>query len=173
MTPIHIYTDGSSRLNGKPDCTAGWAMAIPDFQGRMFIRYGHLPAPSSNNKGEIMGVLYAMSLFSKQNKFQPIIHSDSQYVIKSCNEWRHNWARSNFSGIKNRNLLVPLFNMLDESTCRQELIWVKGHAGLRGNELADEFCDYGCRQVIMDKNDHISNIKYIDPKDLPYDYLSP
>jgi ribonuclease HI len=173
MTPILIFTDGSSKANGKPECIGGWSMVIPNFQGKMFVRYGQLPAPSSNNKAEIMGVLYALSIFSKSPQFKPIIHSDSQYVVKSCNEWRYGWAKSNYEGIKNRALLVPLFELIDKSINRPDLQWVKGHAGNHGNELADEFAGLGKSGTIRDKNDAVSNIRYVPYEELPYDLVSP
>lgn len=168
MIPVDIYCDGSSAANGKPECTAGWAMVIPNFRGKMFVRYGHLPPPSSNNKGEILGVLYAMSIFSKQSAFSPTIYSDSQYVVKSCNEWRHKWKLSDYFGIKNEALLVPLFNMIDASSCNPKIVWVKGHAGLKGNELADEFCGLGRQKIIRDKKDDVSDIQYVEFSSLPY-----
>lgn len=173
MVPLEIWTDGSSSYNGKPECIAGWAIVIPNFQGKLFIRYGHLPPQSSNNKGEIMGVLYAIDLFSRQDRFQLKVTSDSQYVLNSCNKWRFNWAKSNYEGVKNRNLLIPLFEAIDRSPVAPELIWVKGHTGVRGNELADEFAGMGKRRVIVNKKDEVSDIRYIHHQELPYDLVEP
>ena len=155
MTKLEIYTDGSSSKNGTPECYAGWALAIPDFEGKTMIQYGDLPAPSSNNKGEIMGVLLAVQMFHKQTKFSPIIYSDSQYVVKSCNEWRHKWKRDNYSGVKNKQLLIPLFEMLDADLSGLKIVWVKAHNGTPGNELADEYCGYG--KIKRDMSVHYEN----------------
>lgn len=146
MRQIDIYTDGSSRKNGKPDCTGGWSMVIPDFNGQRYVRYGKLEAPSSNNKAEIMGVLIAVHIFHTQTLFSPTIYSDSKYVVESCNTWRKGWKSPNGEyrdGIKNKQILIPLFEMLDSSKCPITLKWVKGHSGIPGNELADEFAGYG------------------------------
>lgn len=163
---IEVYTDGSSSKNGKPDCIAGWAFVIPDFHGKMIVRYGYLPEGSSNNKGEIIGVLKACEMFSKQDYFLPVIHSDSRYVINSCNEWRKDWANSNYEGVKNINLLKPLFDFIDTSRNKPILKWVKGHAGNVGNELADKYCGMGKRQEIVNQKDDKFDIRFI-----PYDEL--
>ncbi len=173
MIDIQIYTDGSSQHNGKPNCIAGWAMVIPNFRGKMFIRYGNLPAPSSNNKGEIVGVLYALSIFANQTTFHPEIFSDSQYVVNSVTNWANNWEKINYEGIKNRALIMPMHQLYKNNKCKVALKWVKGHAGLHGNELADEFCSYGRQSKIMDKQDDVSDIKFISHDKLPYDLISP
>lgn len=164
MKPIDIYTDGSSRANGKPECTGGWSMCIPDFNGQRYVRYGFLGAPSSNNKAEIMGVLIAVRLFHRQSLFAPTIYSDSKYVVESCNTWRKGWINKQTGGyregIKNQQILVPLFEMLDSSQCPITLKWVKGHAGIPGNELADEFAGYG--------NDRIDRSVKSDNRDVEY-----
>lgn len=152
--------------NGKPNCVGGWSFAIPNFKGKMFVRYGHLPAKSSNNKGEIMGVLYAAHLLQKCQ--MPIrIISDSQYVVKSCNEWRAKWARTKYEGIANKDLLVPLFNLIDAHG-QIELKWVKGHAGNAGNELADEYAGLGMRQTIREKVSEQVDIRYVAHEKLPF-----
>lgn len=170
---IDIYTDGSSKANGKPECIAGWAMVIPDFNGKMFVRYGHLPAPSSNNKGEIMGVLYAMHLFSKQDRFQIRVFSDSQYVVKSVTEWRKKWAAEGYEGVKNKHLLMPLFDAYDRSPRRPFLQWVKGHNGNPGNEAADLWCARGKMQEIHHIKSDTQDIQYIPHENLPFSSLEP
>lgn len=167
-TIVEVFCDGSSSRNGKPDCIGGWCLAIPDFNSKQFIRYGYLPEGSSNNKAEIMGVLKACEIFSKQDRFLPVIYSDSQYVIKSCNEWRESWSKSNYEGVKNINLLKPLFDFIDTSPNKPILKWVKGHAGNIGNELADKFCGMGKRQEIVNQKDDKVDIRFIPYSELGY-----
>lgn len=173
MIPVDIYTDGSSSMNGKPECIAGWAFVIPNFNGKLFIRYGHLPAQSSNNKGEIMGVLLACDLFSKQSRFVPVISSDSQYVVNSCCVWRKKWAITDYVGVKNINLLKPLFDAIDRSPNTPMIKWVRGHDGNVGNELADKWCGMGKKMEIININDATQDIKFIPHTELPYDLKEP
>lgn len=158
---LDVWTDGSSKDNGKPSCVAGWSAAFMMGQ-KTYIRYGHLEAPSSNNRGEIMGVLYTILQFKHKKDWQIQIQSDSQYVVKSINEWRHKWKKSNYEGIKNPDLLIPLFDAWDEHG-NASIKWVKGHAGIHGNELADEYAGYGT----MNFDAEISNEAY-DVKQIIY-----
>lgn len=164
---IQIYTDGSSRNGRTPAiCTAGWAMAAMfsgEFGGKLFIRYGSLPAPSSNNVGEIMGVLFAMQMFHKSD-IELEFFSDSQYVVKSINEWRFRHARNNYESIANADLLVPLYGMWDTHQ-KSKISWVRGHAGNAMNEVADKWCGMGADRNIVNKSDANSDIKFVEPEE--------
>lgn len=155
---IKIYTDGSSSKNGKPECFAGWAMCAVIGE-KKFIRYGYLPPPSSNNKGEIMGVLYGMLMFHKSS-LELAFLSDSQYVVKSINEWRHAHKKTRYDGIKNADLLVPLYDMWDEHD-KSRIGWVKGHNGDPGNELADYWAGKGKIQSVQSCKDAYMDLEYV------------
>lgn len=160
---LTVWTDGSSQHNGKPNCVAGWS-AVFMMGNKTYVRYGHLTAPSSNNRGEIFGVLYTMMTFKHRNDWDIEIFSDSQYVVNSVNQWRHTWKRSNYEGIKNPDLFIPLFNAWD-SHGRCKISWVKGHAGIRGNELADEYAGLGMRNSnIQISNDSFDIQKVLETK---------
>lgn len=161
---IQCWTDGSSRHNGKPDCTAGWAAALM-LGKKTYIRYGHLSAPSSNNRGEIAGVLFILLKFKDRKDFEFEIYSDSQYVVKSINDWRHKWKNSNYEGIKNADLLIPLFESWEEHG-HSRIAWVKGHAGTRGNEIADIWAGKGTRNEVVTITNDMYDIKFVDEKEL-------
>ena len=161
---IEVWTDGSSHKNGKPDCIAGWS-AVFMMGKKTYIRYGHLEAPSSNNRGEIFGVLYTLSSFQARKNWELEFHSDSQYVVKSINEWRRKWKLHNYVGIKNEDLFVPLFNMWDERG-NAEISWVRGHIGVRGNELADEYAGMGTRKQNVRVVNDAYDISFIDSRDV-------
>lgn len=163
---IDIWTDGSSMHNGKPNCFAGWS-AVFMMGDKTYIRYGHLSPPSSNNRGEIMGVLFAMMLLKHKKDWKLEIYSDSQYVVKSVNEWRHKWKRNNYQGIKNPDLLIPLFNAFDEHG-NATIQWVKGHAGIRGNELADEYAGLGMQNYDRTMSNDVYDIMMINERKINY-----
>lgn len=156
---LEIWTDGSSIANGTPDCVGGWSAVFMMGQ-KKYIRYGHLTAPSSNNRGEIAGVLYSILTFVDKKDWEIQIYSDSQYVVNSINKWRHKWKRSNYEGIKNPDLLIPLFEAWDKHG-NANINWVKGHAGTYGNELADQYCGYGSRNVDMTISNDSYDVKKI------------
>lgn len=145
---IEIFSDGGS--NPRTNQAAGWAFVIKPTahlggsQWKVFM--GHLPPPSTNNIAELLGVTNALKLlwaFSGKGKrtIPPVrIYSDSQYTLKSVLEWRSKWEYQGFPE-KNVELLKDLFRIYDlvSSICEVELKWVKGHAGVEGNELADKW----------------------------------
>lgn len=106
-----------------------------------------------------MGVLYGVLKYNIPLHF----HSDSQYVVNSITKWRHKHVKTNYEGIKNPDLLVPLYNIWDEKD-KFKISWVRGHQGLEGNELADEYCGYGCKQIDRTFEGKFASIKYV-PED--------
>jgi len=160
---FEIYTDGSVQKNGKPDGYAGWAMVHMSPE-KLFVRYGHFKPTSTNGRGEIGGVLYALALFYQNPNLQLKFISDAQYVIKSINEWRHKHVKYAFNGIKNRDLLEPLYTLWDAHG-NSTIEWVKGHSGVRGNEIADEWADRGCRQVDWSKSSSTADIRFISDEE--------
>lgn len=150
MQEISIWTDGSSLDNGKPHCRSGWATCF-SLNGKWFVHYGdNGPEANTNNRGEICGVLYALYALRSFGNIKANIFSDSQYVIKSVKEWRFGWQR-NGSDYKNRDMFEPLFKMWDDASGRHQLNWVKGHAGNRGNEMADFWAGKAARRITPDK----------------------
>lgn len=94
------------------------------------------------------------------------MYSDSQYVVNSINEWRHKWKRSNYAGVKNGDLLIPLFEAWDEHG-NAKITWVKGHVGTPGNELADRYAGMGSKNEVYPEYKDLNNdIKYIDEQQL-------
>lgn len=176
MEKLIVFTDGASSFAATPKAIAGWSLVIPDLNGTQFIRYGHIPM-GTNNQGEIFGTFYLLHLLHTRKDLHFDIISDSQYTIKSINEWRHKWVLSNYDGIKNTNLLVPLFNMWD-SHGNSRISWVKGHLKpdstdlkdklkVLGNNLADEYAVMGKKQQIRNQKDGGKNIRYV-----PFDEVS-
>lgn len=153
---IDLYTDGSVQLNGKPDGYAGWAM-VHDRPGKLFVRYGHFKPTSTNGRGEIGGVLYGMATFWKNRAMQLNFISDAKYVVNSVNLWRFK-PRGN--QIKNHDMLYPLYDLWDAHG-HSTINWVKGHSGVRGNEIADEWADKGCRQIVRDMHTENADIRFI------------
>ncbi len=160
MTIFNIYTDGSSQHNGKPHGFAGWAM-VAVTPAKKFIRYGHLAPPSTNGRGEIAGVLYGIATFFSNPNIRLNFISDAQYVVNSINRWR---LTNRGNGVKNMDMLKPLYAMW-EAHGNSSIEWVKGHSGDFGNEIADEWADKGCRQIIMDSETPTESIRFISDKE--------
>lgn len=106
---------------------------------------GHGGEPvTTNNRMEMMAVIEGLRHLKEVAPDEPVtIISDSQYVVKGVNEWRHKWkakgwkkkgGRGGWKEIKN----LDLWRELDALTLpHHDFLWVQGHAGVKFNELAD------------------------------------
>lgn len=84
--------------------------------------------------------------YGVNKKMRPIwedakIYSDSQYVVKGMNEWMWGWIANNWKKINDGEPVANKAQWLALSKARRgtgaDLVHVKGHNGILGNELAD------------------------------------
>lgn len=111
---------------------------------------------TTNNRMELTAVSSAITaLLVKYPDGMPgpvVIHSDSQYVVKGCNEWlpswiARKWKTSTGKAVKNQDLWEAMRDLLIDSQNQMSIVWVKGHAGVEGNEYADELAGKGYREA--------------------------
>lgn len=118
-----IYTDGSKNHDG-----AGFAYAIPELDITRGFKCG---AHSSIFTAEALAILKVLEyVVSEPLLANVVILSDSQSVLKSLN-----------NPSLRRNLIITRIlsqvSILSAQNRRVDFIWIKGHSGLHGNELAD------------------------------------
>mgnify|MGYP001195756432 FL=1 len=151
MTIIKLFTDGSAINNGHPSGVASWAVVgkrlnKDDDIIDVFEDSGFLPAPATNNQGELMGIIKALEKARElrdSGDMTPIsIYSDSAYCVEGSNSWMHNWKRQGWTRgrktVKNVKMWQEIYNLY--YILKQEnvtIIKVAGHAGIDGNERAD------------------------------------
>ena len=67
------------------------------------------------------------------------IYTDSEFWINVITKWAPGWAakgwRKSGGPIKNLELVQEVYDLYN--TSKAKLIWVRGHVGDEGNELAD------------------------------------
>ncbi|WP_314648883.1 ribonuclease H [uncultured Microbacterium sp.] len=129
---IIAAADGSALGNPGPN---GWAWYIDDDNWAA----GGSPH-GTNNQGELQAVLELLRATAGTDE-KLLIRCDSRYVIDSVTKWmpgwkRKGWRKSDGGPVLNRDLLEGI----DEAMRGRdiEFSWVKGHAGDRMNEAADE-----------------------------------
>lgn len=160
-TGIHIFCDGAAVPNPG---LAGWGVAVYRDAVEIDQASGGDPE-ATNNQMELVALLNAVEKAKqllKQNSDAVTIWCDSQYCVNGCNEWRHGWKAKGWqrggdnAKPENRILLnADLWKAIDHeleeaSSCGDVFIkWVKGHAGIAGNERADELAEIG-RQLAAD-----------------------
>lgn len=175
-----VYTDGSCKGNpGK----GGWGwVEYSSIKPVIFTDCGGEDM-TTNNRMEITAIIEYLknlltceSIFIKQNtEYIIIIHSDSQYVLKSLvngglegelhlngnikySGWLEGWKNKNFDKVKNKDLWIiidKLINKLGSIVIKKKLNiklkfkYVKGHSTSKGNIFADKLANEGASKVFL------------------------
>lgn len=127
-----FFTDGSASPNPGP---GGYAV----IENGQPVALGSEDGDTTNIRMEGRALIAAMEL---SRDFQCQIYTDSEFWIKTLTEWAPNWQKNGWTkkgGIKNLDLVRQAYDLYNDSLA--ELIWVRGHAGHDGNELADEWAN--------------------------------
>jgi ribonuclease HI len=102
---------------------------------------GHEPA-STNNRMEMAGVICALEFCRKSGFTDPIaIHTDSTYVIRGATQWSWGWRKKGWKTAEGLDVAnVDLWKRLLALLPGLKITWnyVRGHAGIPGNERVDE-----------------------------------
>jgi ribonuclease HI len=105
-------------------------------------------AETTNTRMELTAAIEALN--SVRERAAIVIYTDSKYVMDGINEWLPNWKRRGWKTaarkpVKNQDL----WQALDAATERHDIrwVWVKGHAGDPGNEMADQLANRGIDEL--------------------------
>ncbi|KZV83869.1 ribonuclease H-like protein, partial [Exidia glandulosa HHB12029] len=131
--PIHVATDGSCIGNGRTRAAAGagvyWG---PGNSKNTSVRlHGAL---QTNNRAQLLAVLVAIDAADPARKL--IIHSDSEYAIRSVAEWAPARAELGWH-CTNADLLRSIQESIARRGAAIHFNWVPGHKGNSWNEAAD------------------------------------
>ncbi|MCQ2572740.1 MAG: ribonuclease HI [Treponema sp.] len=138
---IIVYTDGGCSGNPGP---GGWGIVvIADGQEKQ-LSGGE--KNTTNNRMELSAAIAALSVIKNTPQFagRPVkVNIDSQYVKNGITTWIKGWKAKGWKTaskdpVKNQDLWM----ILDElnSSLSVEWNWVKGHAGIKYNEICDSLC---------------------------------
>lgn len=132
---IVIYTDGGSINNPGP---GGYGVVIIKGSNIQELSKGY--RLTTNNRMELLACIAALSAI--KNRASIVLHSDSKYVINGitkgwAKKWRANgWMRTKTEPAQNPDLWKRLLELCAKHDVQFK--WVKGHAGIAGNERCDE-----------------------------------
>lgn len=128
-----FFTDGSASPNPGP---GGYAVIE---NGRP-VALGSEVGETTNIRMEGHALIAAMLL---ANGTPCEINTDSEFWINVLTKWAPGWAAKGWikkgGDIKNLDLVKEAYRLYGESQAK--LIWVRGHVGHEGNELADQWAN--------------------------------
>lgn len=141
MEKIIVYTDGGCSGNPGP---GGWAcVIIAEGQAKQLSGGEKL---TTNNRMELTAAICALSAIKNTPRFEGfpvVVNIDSQYVKNGITQWIFGWKKKGWKTadkkpVKNQELWVKLDEL--NSSMNVEWNWVKGHAGVKYNEVCDSLC---------------------------------
>ncbi len=134
---VVLYTDGACRGNPGP---GGWGVYL-QYGDHDKSLYG-FDAQTTNNRMELEAVIQGLKALNRSCAVE--VYTDSKYVMQGITEWLDGWKKNGWKTaakkpVKNQDL----WQQLDQQVAQHQVSWhwVKGHAGIPGNEMADQLAN--------------------------------
>jgi ribonuclease HI len=130
LKEVIIYTDGGSDPNpGR----GGYGVVLIHGKYRKELSGGF--RLTTNNRMELTAVIEALKALREPCRVK--LYSDSEYVVNAMTKgWIQSWIKKRWKKVKNPDLWQQLVEVAGKHQI--EFIWVKGHAGISGNERCDQ-----------------------------------
>ena len=141
---VTIHTDGACIPNPGP---GGWG-ALLRYGERELELCGGEAGETTNNRMELTAPCAALETLNRPCVVH--VYTDSTYVRSGITSWLASWKKNGWrtsakQPVKNADLWQRL-----EAACERhqvEWFWVKGHAGIADNELADQLATRGVEEA--------------------------
>jgi ribonuclease HI len=137
---VIIHTDGACSGNPGP---GGWGVVLQWGNQRRELKGGE--AQTTNNRMELTATIEALETLKRPCEID--MHTDSQYVRNGITSWIHTWRRNGWKTLAKTPVKnADLWQRLDAALARHPDVqwhWVKGHAGHKLNERADQLARAG------------------------------
>ena len=132
---VVVYTDGACKGNPGP---GGYGVYLQYSNGDE-IKLSEGYYKTTNNRMELLGFLSALE-YLKLSRFRGSIevYTDSKYISGAVNNgWLNSWQQKGFYKRPNSDLWVRIDELIKYFGSKLSLNWVKGHASIEGNVVAD------------------------------------
>ena len=131
MAKVTMYTDGGA--SGNPG---------PGGYGTLLMYGEHVKEMSegfrltTNNRMELLAVIVGLEALTRDG-IEVDVYSDSKYVVDAVEKrWVFGWEKKKYKDKKNPDLWKRFLRVYRKHEVSFK--WVKGHAGHKMNERADE-----------------------------------
>lgn len=146
MKGVEIYTDGACRGNPGP---GGWGVVMRSGASERELSGGE--AHTTNNRMELAAAIEGLQALKRHSAVT--LYTDSEYLRKGITEWlfewkQRGWRTASRKPVKNEDL----WRRLDVLAASHDIDWrwVRGHAGIEGNERADRLANEGLERILAD-----------------------
>ncbi|CAG2172534.1 unnamed protein product [Oppiella nova] len=141
---FHMYTSGACLDSGEPGARAGIGVFFPLSQQLNVCepRVGL----QTTNRAEIEAAIRGLQVAKHLGQYRVVVHTDSNFVIKSMTEWLHNWHQNGYKNMNGRDLLNKVdIQALEREMQAMDVLWnkVPGHRGIHGNDMAHLLANSG------------------------------
>ena len=140
-----IFTDGSAHPNPGP---GGLGIVILDDNNKLVNCISvQQHGITTNNREELKSILLALKLYGSTS---PTIYSDSNYCVKTINEWmytwkKNNWRKSDHKVPENLDLILQIYKL--KSIYNFTLQKVKGHNNNKWNSNSNQNFSNFCNRI--------------------------
>lgn len=137
-----VFCDGAAKGNPGP---GGWGGIVATAAGEV-VELGGSEPHTTNNRMELTAAIETLA--HARDATGPVdVYTDSTYVIKGIRDWIRAWKRRGWTTIEGTPVLNrAMWQQLDELVSARphgSIRWhyVRGHAGVPGNERVDAIAD--------------------------------
>jgi len=135
---LTIYTDGSSTLNGAENSQAGAGIYVKGHKD--MCQSIRIPGEQTNQRAELVAILIAIQ---KAPDAQIKVYTDSRYCIDGITKLAKNKEDIDWVDTPHEDVWKAILYHLRIRKNTTSFKWVKGHAGIKGNEKADALAAAG------------------------------
>lgn len=141
-----MYTDGAASGNPGP---GGYGAVLMSGPHRKELSEGY--KQTTNNRMELLAVIVGLEAIKAVNA-DVTVYSDSKYVVDAVEKkWVFGWEKVQFKKKKNPDLWMRFLRIYRKHQVK--FVWVKGHANIPENEVADRLAVDASRKPVL-KIDH-------------------
>lgn len=146
--PLNIYCDGAAPNNQNVCKQAGVGVVAYDMHEQLVYQYSESiieTGGTTNSRAELLAFVHALALSS----LLYTINCDSKYVVDGYNLWLDGWKKKGWRKADKKTIahsdLWRLIADLKAGRPDVKVLHVMGHAGIKGNEHADELASKAAR----------------------------